>query len=180
MCRLGLTRRPIASTTKHDGAPIRRKTAPTKPEWMSGSCRASPTGWQSCLGRLPLPPKNAKITFRWGWHKLEMPQPLRRPAQTRQAPPAPASSIEAAGVGWLPPPPEGRSEWHTTAPRSVQRLPGLAQNGYQDSAYLAVGPRPAWPHRRPDTAGGDPVWASKMPKSRSSPPGTNFRCPVHS
>ena len=33
-------------------------------------------------------------------------------------------------------------ERHTTAPGSVQGLPGLAQNGYQDPAYLAVAPRP--------------------------------------
>ena len=81
-------------------------------EWMSGFCdarrepqdRARPAGWQSCLGRLPKPPENAKIAFRWGCHKLEMPQPLRRPAQTRQAPPARASSIGAHQcVGWVPP-----------------------------------------------------------------------------
>ena len=62
--------------------------------------------------------------------------------------------------------PVGTAVRHATAPKSVQkvRLPGLAQNGYQDSAYLAVAPRAAWPHRRPDTAIGDPVWSSKMPK----------------
>ena len=41
----------------------------------------------------------------------------------------------------------------------------LAQNRYQDSAYLAVAPRPAGAHRRPDPARGDPVAASKTPKS---------------
>ena len=62
--------------------------------------RACPAGWQSFLGRLPKPPENAKIAFRWGWHKLEMTQPLKRPAQTRQPPPAPASSIETRRC-WL-------------------------------------------------------------------------------
>jgi hypothetical protein len=52
----------------------------------------APTGWQSCHGRFPLPPENAKIAFRGGWHRSETPQPLRRPTQTRQAPPARASS----------------------------------------------------------------------------------------
>ena len=65
-------------------------------------------------------------TYRWGWHKLEIPQPLRRPAQTRQAPPARASSIGAHQCWLGTTPPEGRSERHATAPRSVQRLPGLA------------------------------------------------------
>jgi len=139
--------------------------------------RACPAGWQSFLGRLPKPPENAKTAFRWGWHKLEMNQPLRRPAQTQQALPAPASSIEAPRCWLGTTPPEGRSERHATAPRSVQRLPRLAQNRYQDSAYLAVAPRAAWPHRRPNTAVGDPVAASKMRFSPSSPPGTNWRRP---
>ena len=72
--------------------------------------RACPAGWQSFLGRLPKPPENAKTAFRWGWHKLETPQPLRRPAQTRQAPPAPASSIETSRCWVVTTPPEGRSE----------------------------------------------------------------------
>ena len=54
-----------------------------------------PTGWQSCLGRLPSPPQNDKIGFPRDWYKFEVPRPLRRPAQTRRAPPAPTSSIEA-------------------------------------------------------------------------------------
>ena len=177
------SRRPVGTT--YDCAPIRRKTAPTKPKWMSGSRdarrepqgRARYPGRQSCLGRLPLPPENAKIAFRWGWHKLEMPQPLRRPAQTRQAPPAPASSIDAARRWLGTTPPEGRSERYMTAPRSVQRLPRLAENRYQDSAYLAVAPRLAGAHRPPDPLAG-PVAASKMRLSRSSHNGTNLRCPV--
>ena len=44
------------------------------------------------------------------------------------------------GVSWLgTTPPECLFERYTTASRSVQRLPRLAQNRYQDSAYLAVG-----------------------------------------
>ena len=46
-------------------------------------------------------------------------------------------------VGWIPPPPEGRSERHTTAPRSVRTPPQGAQNGCQDSATPAVSPRTA-------------------------------------
>ena len=141
---------------------------------------AHPAVWQSCLGRLPKPPENAKIAFRWGWHKLEMPQPLRRPAQTRQAPPAPASSIETRRCSVVTTPPEGRSERHTTAPRSVQRLPGLAQNGYQDSAYLAVRPVTARAPQAPNTAVRDSVATSKMPKSRSWGVGMHLRRPGHS
>ena len=55
----------------------------------------------------------------------------------------PASSIGAHRCWLGTTPPEGRSERYTTAPRSVQRLPGLAQNRYQDSTYLAMGLRPA-------------------------------------
>jgi hypothetical protein len=88
--------------------------------------------------------------FRWG--RLEMPQPLMRPAQTRPAPPEPASSIGAHRCWLGTTPPKGRAERYTTAPRSVQRLPGLAQNGYQDPAYLAVGPRTA-----PAPRGGNPA-----------------------
>ena len=175
------SRRPVRTT--HDRTQIRTNPTPGSSERMSGfrdtrrepQDRARPAGWQSCLGRLPKPPENAKIAFRWGWHKLEMPQPLKRPAQTRQAQPAPASSIGAHQCWLDTTPPEGRSERHTTAPRSVQRLPGLARNRYQDSTYLAVGPRAAWPHRRPDTAEGDPVTGSKMRLSPSSHLGTNWR-----
>jgi len=142
--------------------------------------RARPAGWQSFTGRLPKPPENAKTAFRWGWHKLEMNQPLRRPAQTQQALPAPASSIEAPRCWLGTTPPEGRSERHATAPRSVQRLPRLAQNRYQDSAYLAVAPRAAWPHRRPNTAVGGSMAASKMGFSRSGHPGTRRSRPTHS
>jgi len=56
---------------------------------QDGTC---PTRWQSCPGRLPKPPENAKIAFRGGWHRLETPQPLRRRTQTPQAFPARASS----------------------------------------------------------------------------------------
>ena len=147
-----------------------------------------PAGWQSCLGRLPKPPENDKIAFRWGWHKLEMPQPLRRPAQTRPAPPERASSIGAHQCWLGTTPPEGRSERYTPAPRSVQRLPGLAQIRYQDSAYLAMGLsaylamglRPAGGHRRSNTAVGDSIAALKMRFSPFSPPGTNWRRPSHS
>ena len=68
-----------------------------------------------------------------------------RSAATRshQAPPARASSIETRRCWLGTTPPKGRSERYTTAPRSVQILPGLAQNRYQDSAYLAMGLRPA-------------------------------------
>ena len=111
---------------------------------------------------------------------MEMSQPLRRPAQTRQAPPARASSIGAHQCWLGTTPPEGRSERHTTAPGAVQRLPGLAQNIYQDSTYLAVAPRAAWPHRRPNTAVGDSVAASKMPKSRFWGVGMHLRRPGHS
>ena len=55
----------------------------------------------------------------------------------------------------------------------------LAQNGYQDSAWLAVAPRPAWPHRPPDPVAGGSVAASKMRISPSSPPGTQPRCSTH-
>jgi hypothetical protein len=51
-----------------------------------------PYGWQSCPGRLPKPPENAKIAFRGGWYKSDVPQPLRRRTQTPQAFPARASS----------------------------------------------------------------------------------------
>ena len=94
------SKRPVGTTC--DGAQIGTKTPLTSPEWISGfrdarrgpQDRARPAGWQSCLGRLPKLPENAQIAFRWGWHKSEMLQPLKRPAQTRQAPPAPASSLE--------------------------------------------------------------------------------------
>ena len=56
------------------------------------------------------------------------------------------------GVGWVPPPPEGRSERHTTAPRSVRTPPQGAQNGCQDSAPPAVSPRTA-----PAPRGGNPA-----------------------
>ena len=126
----------------------------------------------------PKPPENAKIAFRWGWHKLEMPShsggPPRLAKHPRSAPPR---SVHI-NVSWIPPLQKADRERYTTAPRSVQRLPGLAQNRYQDSAYLAMGLRPAGGHRRSNTAVGDPVAASKMRFSPSSPPGTNFRCPV--
>ena len=139
-----------------------------------------PAGWQSCLGRLPKPPENDKIAFRWGWHKLEIPQPLRRSAQTRPAPPEPASSIGAHRCWLGTTPPKGRAERYATAPRSVQRLPGLAQSRYQDSAYLAMGLRPAGGHRRSNTAVGDSMAASKMGFSRSGHPGTRRSRPRHS
>jgi hypothetical protein len=131
------------------------------------------TGGQSCLGRLPWPPENAKTAFRWGWYKLEMPQPLRRPTQTRRAPPAPASPIEAERCSlWLPSLSEGRPERHRTVARSVQSPPRLTQNGYQ--ADTKTPPRSQWrPGRRgtlrpPDpVAEEDPVAATKMANSPS-------------
>lgn len=105
-----------------------------------------------------------------------------RSAATRshQAPPARASSIETRRC-WLGTTPlEGRLERPTTATGSVQRLPRPAQNGYRDSAYLAVRPVTARAPQAPNTAVGDSVAASKMPKSRSSRPGTNLRRPVPS
>ena len=103
------SRRPVGTT--YDGGPIGTRTAPTKSKRMSGpraprrepQDRAHPVGWQSCLGRLPKPPENVKIAFRWGWYQLEMPQPLRCPTRTRQAFPAPTSRQRPDGVGWLPP-----------------------------------------------------------------------------
>jgi hypothetical protein len=174
--------------TVYDRAQIRTKAARTSPERIPGprlprrgpQDRARPAGWQSCLGRLPKPPENDKIAFRRDWHKLEMPQPPRRPAQTRTAPPEPASSIGAHRCWLGTTPPEGRSERYATAPRSVQRLPGLAQIRYQDSAYLAMGLRPAGGHRRSNTAVGDSMAASKMGFSRSGHPGTRRSRPSHS
>ena len=99
---------------------------------------------------------------------------LSTTTQSHLPPPALASSYRAARCWLGTTPPEGRSERHTTAPRSVQRLPGLAQNGYQDSTYLAVEPRAAWPHRRPNTAVGGSMTGSKIPKSLSSGICTNL------
>ena len=62
-----------------------------------------------------------------------------------------------------------------TARTSVEWIPGLRQ-----SAYLAVAPGAAWPHRRPNTAVGGSVAASKMPKSRSWGVGMHLRRPGHS
>ena len=143
--------------------------------------RARPKRWQSCLGRLPKPPENAKIAFRWGWHKLEMTQPLKRPAQTHQPPPAPASSIETSRC-WLGTTPSRRPVGTAydrarigtrTARTSPERISGprLSRRGAQaggglptiESCYI-----------------GDSIAASKMRFSPSSPPGTNLRCAVHS
>jgi len=85
--------------------------------------RARPHGWQSCHGRLPKPPENAKIAFRGGWHRLETPQLLRRQTQTHQAAQARASSIVAARSWVDTTPPEYPLERYATACRSVQRLP---------------------------------------------------------
>ena len=105
---------------------------------------------------------------------------LSKTTQSHQPPPARASSIGAARCWLGTTPHECPSERHTTAPGAVQRLPRLAQNRYQDSAYLAVAPRAAWPHRRPNTAVGGSVAASKMPKSRSWGVGMHLRRPGHS
>ena len=144
---------------------------------QDGTC---PTRWQSCHGRFPLPPENAKIALRGVWYKSEVPQPLDRPTQTSQAAAARASSIVAA-LCWVDTTPhECAFERYATACRSVQSLPLVAQNGYQDSALPSVGPRPAGAHRRPNTAGEDSMPARKRPKSPSEGFGTNRRCPSRS
>ena len=84
---------------------IRSKTAPTKPEWMSGFCdahrepqdRARPAGWQSCLGILPKPPENTNSVPQRPRDDAEHAQgSARRPStQSHQLPPARASSIDA-------------------------------------------------------------------------------------
>ena len=65
--------------------------------------------------------------------------PPRLAKHPRSAPPR---SVHI-NVSWIPPLQKADRKRYTTAPRSVQRLPGLAQNRYQDSAYLAMGLRPA-------------------------------------
>ena len=65
--------------------------------------------------------------------------PPRLAKHPRSAPPR---SVHI-NVSWMPPLQKADRERYTTAPRSVKRLPGLAQNRYQDSAYLAMGLRPA-------------------------------------
>jgi hypothetical protein len=127
--------------------------------------------------------KNGCLGLPWSQRsRSEAEHAQRRSAatQSRQQPPARASSLGASRCWLVTTPLEGRSERYATAPRSLRRLPRPAQNGYQDSAYLAVAPRAAWPHRRSNTAERDSMPASKMPKSPSSPPGTNLRCPAHS
>ena len=65
--------------------------------------------------------------------------PPRLAKHPRSAPPR---SVHI-NVSWIPPLQKADRKRYTTAPRSVQRLPGLAQNRYQDLAYLAMGLRPA-------------------------------------
>ena len=86
---------------------------------QDGTC---PIRWQSFQGRFPLPPENAKKAFRGGWHRLETPQLLRRQTQSRQAPPARASSRGVSRCWVDTTPPEGPLERYATACRSVQRL----------------------------------------------------------
>ena len=105
---------------------IRSKTAPTKPEWMSGFCdahrepqdRARPAGWQSRLGILPKPPENTNSVPQRPRDDAEHAQgSARRPStQSHQLPPARASSIGAARCWLGTTPTEGRSERHTTGP----------------------------------------------------------------
>ena len=148
------------------------------------------TGW-CCGGRLFSEIRRVfmgikKRVHRRPWFPALLERGRARPrrsaaTQSHQAPPEHASSIETSRCWVVTTPPQkaGRKR-HATGPRSVQRLPGLARDRYQDSTYLAVGPRAAWPHRRPDTAEGDPVAGSKMRFSPSSHPGTNWRRPSHS
>ena len=75
---------------------------------------------------------------------------------------------------------EGRSERHTTVPRSVQSPPQGPQNAYQDPATPAGGHRTALAPR-----GGNPAWGGfhrgpKMPKPGSRALGMHLRCPSHS
>ena len=63
--------------------------------------------------------KKTEIAFRGGWHRLETPQLPRRQTQTRQAPPARASSRGVPRCWVDTTPPEGRPERHTTSPTSV-------------------------------------------------------------
>ena len=105
---------------------------------------------------------------------------LSTTTRSHQAPPALASSIGAPRCWLVTSPPACPSERYTTAPEAVNKRPGLAQNRYQDSAYLAVAPRAAWAYRPPDPPARGPVTGPKMPKSPSSGVGTNLRRPSHS
>ena len=101
--------------------------------------------------------------------------------QSHQPPPARASFLGAPRC-WLVTTPS-RCSVGTVRDRAqihTKRLPGLAQNGYQDSAYLAVAPRLAGAHWPPDPPAGDPVAGRKKPKSPSSGAGTSWRRPSHS
>ena len=89
--------------------------------------------------------------------------------QSHQTPPSRASSIGLFMCWLVNTPPDGRSERHTTVPRSVQSMPGLAQNRYQDPAYLAVVPRAAWASRPPEVLQQE-IW-SRPPKCRNRLPG---------
>ena len=130
-CWLDTTPHERPTGTTHDQPNQRVPPRQRGLKWMSvfhnvargAQDRARPHGWQSFQGRLPLPPENDKIAFRGGWYKSETPQPLRRPTQTRQAPPARASSTGARQCWVDTTPREGVFERYATACRSVQSLP---------------------------------------------------------
>ena len=74
---------------------------------------------------------------------------------------------------------EGRSERHTTVPRSVQSSPQGPLNGYQDPATPAVGRRTAPAPRGGNPLAGDFHRRPKMTKSGSRGIGTNSRGSSH-
>jgi len=96
---------------------------------MSGFCdanrepqeRVRPAGWQSCLGRLLLPPRNADSVPQRPWDDAEHAQgSARRPNPTDHPDPRRASCTGALGVGWLPPfqkAVQEDTERYMTAPR---------------------------------------------------------------
>ena len=77
-------------------------------------------------------------------------------------------------------PSKGRSERHTTAPRSVGRPPQLSPNGCQDPATPAVEPRTAGLPQGGNPAPGGFHYRPKMPKSSSEGFGIDRRSPSYS
>ena len=120
----------IHTRTIRDRLQIGTKTALTSTELISGlriarrgaQAGVGPPATEYCRGRFDAGTKKTEIEFRWGWHRSETPQPLDKPTQTRQAPPARASSRGVSRCWVDTTPPEGPLERYATACRSVQRL----------------------------------------------------------
>ena len=119
--------------------------------------------------------KNGCLGLPWSQRsRSEAEHAQRRSAatQSRQQPPARASSLGASRCWLVTTPLEGRSERYATAPRSLRRLPRPAQNGYRTDTRTP--PTSPWrPGRRGPT--GDRILRNEI---RCRPPKCRNRLPV--